>query len=715
MSDSSDDLLSAHAELRERLAAIVESSDDAILSKTLDGIIVTWNGGATRVFGWTAEEVVGKPITILIPEDRLDEEPKILERLRRGERIDHYETVRVRKDGVRIDVSLTASPIRGRDGRVVGASKVARDISERGRIETALREETRILELLNETGALIASALDLETVVQSVTDAATRVSGAKFGAFFYNVTSAEGESFLLYTLSGASRESFERFGLPRNTPVFEPTFRGEGVVRSDDITTDPRYGTMSPHRGMPKGHLPVRSYLAVPVISRSGDVIGGLFFGHPDVGVFSTRMERIVRSIAAQASIAIDNARLYETAQRAAVERERMLENEQRARAEAERLSTLKDDFLATLSHELRTPLNAILGWAQLLRDRPAIDVERGLAVIERNARAQTQLVEDLLDMSRIVSGKVRLEVQRLDLGALVRSALESLRHSADARGVRVSAVLDPDTGAVRGDPGRLEQCVWNLLSNAIKFTPKGGQVHVTLARVDSHVEISVVDTGEGIDPEFLPFVFERFRQGDSSSSRSHGGLGLGLAIVKSLVDLHGGGIRAQSEGKGRGSTFTMVLPQLALRDGADVVPSRRGPGLDSRELPTLGDIRVLVVEDERDSRELIQFALEACGARVATAGSGREALGLLSNETFDVIVSDIGMPEMDGYELIHHIRALPASEGGRTPAAALTAFVRTDDRTRALRAGFQIHVAKPVDPNELATVVASLAARRPS
>ena len=285
-------------EIRNRLAAVVESSDDAIISKRLDSTITTWNTGAERMFGYAADEVIGKSIAILIPPNYVDEEPMILARLGRGERIDHYETVRRRKDGSLLNVSLSVSPVKDATGKIIGASKIARDITQRKRAEETLREQARVLELLNTTGTSIAAQLDLQSLVQTVTDAATQLSGAKFGAFFYNVIDARGESFLLFTLSGAPREAFEKFGLPRNTPVFNPTFRGEGVVRSADITKDPRYGTMAPHHGMPKGHLPVRSYLAVPVISRSGEPIGGLFFGHPQPDVFTEKTQQLVMGVA---------------------------------------------------------------------------------------------------------------------------------------------------------------------------------------------------------------------------------------------------------------------------------------------------------------------------------------------------------------------------------------------------------------------------------
>lgn len=706
-------------ELRSRLAAVVESSDDAIISKTLDGIITTWNAGAARIFGYTAEEVIGKPVTILMPPDRINEEPGILARLRRGERIDHYETVRMRKDGTRLDISLSVSPVRDATGRIIGAAKIARDITARKRIEAALDEETRILELLNRTGAVIASQLELQALVQSVTEAARELTGADFSAFFYNVLSESGESLLLYTLSGAPREAFENFGIPQNTPIFEATFNGRAVLRSADITKDPRYGAMPPHHGMPEGHLPVRSYLAVPVVSRSGAAIGGLFFGHKDVGVFTERAERLATGIAAQAAVAIDNARLYERVRKISAERETFLEAEKRARTEAERASRLKDDFLATLSHELRTPLNAILGWAQILRTKEAIDpdIAEGLDVIERNARVQTRLIEDLLDMSRIVSGKVRLDVQQVDVQDVVKAAVASVRHSADMKNLRMQVVLDPLAGPVRGDPARLQQCFWNLLSNAVKFTPKGGKIQVTLERVNSHLEVCVIDSGQGIKPEFLPHLFERFRQADASTTRRQGGLGLGLSIVKHLVELHGGSVRAKSAGEGKGSTFCIELPLMVIHS-TEQGESRAHPRAPTHNEPQLGSpslsgITVLAVDDEADARDLIKRVLEECGARVLLAGSSAQAMQLLTTNRPHMIISDIGMPGEDGYTLIRKVRALSDEEGGNVPAAALTAFARAEDRTRALLAGFQTHVAKPVEPAELTAVVASLTARR--
>jgi PAS domain S-box-containing protein len=406
---------------------------------------------------------------------------------------------------------------------------------------------------------------------------------------------------------------------------------------------------------------------------------------------------------------------------RAEEERQALLEAERRARSEAEHANHLKDEFLATLSHELRTPLTAILGWSHLLRRHARQDDElgEGLSVIERNARVQVQLIEELLDMSRIMAGKLLLDVQRLDLATIVRAAIESVMPAAEAKSIRIQALLDAHVGPVRGDAARLQQVFWNIISNAIKFTPKGGRVQVALERVNSHVEITVTDTGIGIAPEFLPYVFERFRQGERATNRRHGGLGLGLAIVKSIVEMHGGTVRVKSPGVDRGATFSVELPVMVLHDDRSSPGEREHPrlsgldaGLGQTDESLLEGICLLVVDDERDARELLRRVLEDAHARVAVAADAREALELLRRERPHVIVSDIGMPGEDGYAFIRRVRELPASEGGDTPAVALTAFARSEDRRRALIAGFQSHVAKPVEPAELVTVIASLAGR---
>ena len=400
-------------------------------------------------------------------------------------------------------------------------------------------------------------------------------------------------------------------------------------------------------------------------------------------------------------------------------ERERLLDAERAARGAVERASQMKDEFLATLSHELRNPLNAILGWAQILNsgELPAEDVAEGIEVIERNARAQAQIIEDLLDMSRIISGKIRLDVQRIDLATVVRNAIETIKPAADAKGIRLRAVLDPLAAPVSGDPNRLQQVFWNLLSNAVKFTPREGVVQILLERVNSHLEVSVIDSGEGIDPQFLPHVFDRFRQADATTTRKHGGLGLGLAIVRQLVELHGGGVRAKSPGVGAGSTFVVSLPLTVVHPEPETIVERRHPT--TAAAPTsheacveIAGLKVVVVDDEPDARGLLRRLLEDCHAKVFVAASAAEAVDLIQKHRPDVLVSDIGMPGEDGYSLIRRLRQLPADQGGATPAVALTAYARTDDRINVVLAGFQHHLSKPVEPAELIAIVASLARR---
>ncbi len=824
------------------LSAIVASSDDAIISKNLEGVVTGWNPAAERIFGWTAAEIVGESLMKIFPEDRLREEPRIIEKLKRGERVEHFETVRVRKDGGEIHVELTISPVRDKEGRIVGASKIARDITQRRLTEAALERQQAKMRAVNEVGRQLVAERDVEKLVQAVTDAGRELCGADFGAFFYTVAGEEGGHFTLFTLSGAPREAFEKLGMPRRTAIFAPTFDGQGVVRVADVLADPRYGHTPPHHGMPEGHLPVRSYLAVPVVTRSGGVLGGLFFGHPEPNVFSDEAEELLVALAAQASVAIENARLYSALERD-LEVQRRLESalresealssavlgstadcikvidpdgtlismnapglahfgvrdveqlrgrlwpdlwpepmrhvihqaleearqgrvarfqgacemaggderwwdviisplhsadgavtrltatsrdmtdlrraEQATQAawiEAQRQSRMKDEFFATLSHELRTPLQSILGWAQILRSDGCTpeDLELGLETISRNADAQTRIIDDLLDLNRILSGKVRLDVQRLSLAEVLEEALETVRPAAQAKEIRLQPVIDPLARPVSGDPNRLRQVFWNLLSNALKFTPRGGRIQVLLERVNSHLEVTVADNGEGIDPAFLPHVFDRFRQADATTTRRHGGLGLGLAIVKNLVELHGGNVRAKSGGPGQGAAFTIVLPLAAVVAEPEDAP-REHPADGSTlaiesPLARLTGVSVLVVDDEPDARTLIARILERAGAEVRTAGSAAEALAALECTVPDVLVSDIGMPGTDGYTLIRAVRLLSRDKGGNVPALALTAYTRSEDRIKAVSAGFQTHLAKPADALELLTLVDSLA-----
>jgi PAS domain S-box-containing protein len=405
---------------------------------------------------------------------------------------------------------------------------------------------------------------------------------------------------------------------------------------------------------------------------------------------------------------------------RAERDREQLLEREQAARSEAEAANRLKDEFLATVSHELRTPLNAIVGWASMLRTGKvdAGTTVRAFEVVERNARAQDKLIDDLLDMSRIITGKLRLNVQTVDLEPIVQAACDSVHPAADAKGVRLQVIADPNAGPISGDPDRLQQVVWNLLSNAVKFTPKGGRIQVRLQRINSHVEISVSDTGQGVSAEFLPYVFDRFRQADSTLTRAHSGLGLGLAIVRNLVEQHGGTVSASSPGVGQGATFTVKLPVLIAHDtgrlGSKFGWSQTGVSVDGAFDPpqTIVGLRLLVVEDEPDARELIRFILEQCKSDVKTVASVAEALSALGQWEPDVLVSDIEMPGEDGYDLIRKVRSAEAGTGKRMPAVALTAHARVEDRMRALTAGYDAHISKPVEPAEFVTVIATVVRR---
>lgn len=418
-------------------------------------------------------------------------------------------------------------------------------------------------------------------------------------------------------------------------------------------------------------------------------------------------------------------------------ERDLLIESERIARTNAEQASRLKDEFLATLSHELRTPLTAISGWAHLLRrivsehetegaeaagataalaPERVKDLEKGLAVIERNAYAQKKLIGDLLEMSRIVTGKIRLDIQEVELPAVIERALETAQPAAQAKEIRLQKIIDPRVTPMHGDPARLQQAIWNLLSNAIKFTPRGGRVQIVLQRINSHVELIVSDTGQGIPPDFLPHIFERFRQADSSITREHSGLGIGLSIVKHMIELHGGTVTASSPGLDKGSTFTIKLPLAILHPRpaedrvhptAPLLPAQ--PALVKHESRSLSGIRVLIIEDEPDARDLIRRVLERAGATVECAGSADEGLDTITAFQPMVLISDIGMPGKDGYTFIREVRARTPDQGGRVPAIALTAFARAEDRTRALMAGYQTHIAKPISPDELIASVASL------
>ncbi len=643
-----------------RLAAVVESSDDAIITKTLDGIIVTWNQGAERIFGYTAEEVIGKPVTILMSAEHVNEEPPILARIRRGERVDHYQTVRQHKSGARIDISLTISPIKDARGQIIGASKIARDITQQKRTEAALRAVDQRFRIMADFSPTLIWMADhskgFTWFNKPWLEFTGRSMGDEIGFGWTQDVHPDDVSAFLHTYV----ESFDA----------RRPFRTECRIRHHD------------------GQWRWMVNSAVPLFEEQGEKFSGYVGSCLDISEM----------------------------RRAASDRESLLDAERAARSEAERLSHMKDEFLATLSHELRTPLNAVLGWTVLLRRQPPSSDQfmKGLETIERNARAQAKIIEDLLDMSRIVSGKVQLEVGPVDVADVVRAAVDAIRPTAEAKRLQLTADYGDGVRLIQGDANRLQQVLWNLLTNAAKFTPTGGRIDVGVVRVDSQVEIHVDDSGVGMEPEFLAHAFDRFRQADASITRGHDGLGLGLAIVKNLVELHGGSVRALSDGQGSGSTFIVSLPLAGeLPDADGVLPDRsESTGeLPSLELPSLTNVTVLVVDDQQDARELIGGLITDRRGKVLLAGSANEALAILVRENVDILVSDIGMPDVDGYALIRLVRGLPA--GMRDiPSIAVTAYARSDDRRRALQAGYQMHLTKPVEPRELITGIAGLAHR---
>ncbi|WP_133480120.1 ATP-binding protein [Cognatilysobacter segetis] len=689
-----------------QLEAVCENATVALFVMDEQQQCIYMNASAEALTGFSRAEVQGRTLHDLVHHTRPDGTPYPIEdcpidRAAPEDMQASGEETFVHKDGHFYPVAFTASPIR-RDGAVVGTVIEVRDVHR----ERQREQEDIAFRQLSE---LMLHEFELPRMVQAVTDTATRLSGAAFGAFFYNVDDNEGGSFMLYSLSGLPMERFASYPHPRATPIFGPTFRGEGTVCIDDVLADPRYGQWPPHHGMPPGHPPVRSYLAVPVKSDGGDVLGGVFLGHHAPGVFTAHSARVVESIAALAAVGMSRLRLFRAVQSEALEKERLYQ-------ESVRANRTKDQFLALISHELRTPLTSILGWSEMLGSGrlPPEMAERAVATIDRNARAQAQIVDDLLDISRIISGKLRLNVREIPAVAPVDAAVEAVRPAALARDVQLVLDVADDAGSLVADPDRLQQVVWNLVSNAVKFTERGGRVDVAVSRDEDAIEIRVRDTGRGIEPAFLPFVFERFSQVDASSTREHGGLGLGLSIVRHLVEMHGGRVHVWSEGPGRGAEFIVRLPfstvaEAEARDrrGVDGAPALPPPALAE---DALAGRDVVLVEDDPDSRSMLAAVLEAHGARVTACASAIAALAALAEATPDLVISDIGMPGMDGYAFIQRLREEEQATGREAvPAVALTAYARAEDRMQALAHGFQMHVAKPVQPSELVAVAQSL------
>lgn len=521
------------------LAAIIDSSEDAIISKTLDGNITSWNKAAEKMFGYTEQEVIGRHISILIPEERRSEEGMIIAKLKNGEKIEHYETVRRTKSGKSIQISLSVSPIKSSKG-IVGASKIVRDITKQKETEVLLQQQANRLERINHIGKTVFSTLHVPDIIQNVTDAATQISGAAFGAFFYNMVDANGETYMLYGLSGAPREAFEKFGMPRNTEVFKTTFSGEGIIRSDDITKDPRYGKNSPHEGMPKGHLPVVSYLAVPVVSQTGVVIGGLFFGHPQPGMFDEDHEKLVSAIASQAGIALENAKLYE---------------------EIKSLNSKKDEFIGFASHELKTPITTISGYIQMSENAPELIVSF-LPKISKQVKRLSAIVSDLLDVSKIEAGKLELNLSRSSLRTILNDSIETISELSLSHHIEFTPPSQDEI--IYADASKIVQVISNLLTNAIKYSPHSNRVALTAFRLGDQVQVAVQDWGMGIAPEHKEKIFNRFYRVSTTKNRVQG-MGIGLYLSREIIEAHRGKIWVESE-EGKGSVFHISFPIEAVK-----------------------------------------------------------------------------------------------------------------------------------------------------
>jgi len=675
----------------------LRSIGDAVITTDELGRVTLMNAVAEKLTGHELGATRGRELSeifrIFNEHDRHPVESPVDRVLREGTVVGlANHTVLVRADGTETAIADSGAPIRDDEGRVRGVVLVFRDA-------TAERDALARRSFMAEATTALAASLDYRRTLARVAElavprladwCAVHVVGEDGKPQQVAVTHADSEKLRFAQEIGA------RFPPPSDAP------RGVAeVIRTGRSELIPHIGEeLLARTAQSEEHLQLlrklalRSGIIVP-LTTGVHVLGAITFVFAESGrTYDEAALGFVEELGRRAATAVENARLYGA--------------EQEARASADAANRAKDEFLAAVSHELRTPLTAIVGWSKMLDARTLDDAQRrhAAATVERNAVLMSQLIEDLLDVSRIVSGKMRLEMRPVDFAPVVDAALDSIAPAAAAKSIRVERAIDPDLPTLHGDAARLQQIVWNLLSNAVKFSAAGGQVRVAARREGASVAIVVSDHGKGIAPAFLPFVFDRFRQGEGGIARSNGGLGLGLAITKHLVELHGGTIEAASEGEGKGATFSVRFP----------IPERPR-ALDERGAPApplqLDGLRVLVVDDEEDARTLVAAVLERAGAKVTTAASVAEALAAIRASVPDVLLSDIGMPAQTGYDLMKQVRALPPAEGGRVPAAALTAYARDEDRRRALAAGFAMHVPKPLDPDDIVAVASALARAR--
>jgi PAS domain S-box-containing protein len=682
----------AEREKEAHTRAILEGALEAVVAMDARGRVTFWNPQAERTFGRGHEEAMGRSfIELVLPaalrEEHLREMRLFLENGEAGALNRRVEVIALRRDGTQFPAELAMTPL-----RVGGASAFTafiRDISDRKWAERRLGVQHEVTRALAESPTRDDAAV---TVLRTICEGLDWELGV---AWAVDPGLDRLRCIAVWRLSSS-------VGPPEECDAGRTLGRAEELAGRVWASGKPEWLADLAKDSMARSTWPAqagyRAALAFPV-PLAGHVLGVMEFFSAKPRQPEDDVLQMMDAIGAQVGQFFERKRAEEEV-RAAYE-------------EARAANRAKDEFLATLSHELRTPLSAIVGWTHMLRSGQldSATASRAIETIDRNARVQTQLISDILDVSRIVSGKLHLDVRPVELASAITAALDTVRPSADAKGVTLVSSLEPAAMPVSADPDRLQQVVWNLLANAIKFTPRGGRVELRLRRADSHAEMQVQDTGPGIPRAFLPHVFERFRQADGSSTRAHGGLGLGLAIVRHLVEAHGGTVRADSAGEGQGSVFTVRLPIMGQEPVPAVVAQEGAVETLARSMDLVG-LRVLVVDDEADTREMVGAILKSQGAEVEAAGSAEEAVAALLKTRPHILVSDVEMPGQDGYDLIRKVRRLAPEEGGRTPAAALTAYARPEDRMRALMAGFQIHVPKPVQPAELVAVVASLSGR---
>jgi len=697
----------AETKLRQQtqwFSVTLGSIGDAVITADNDCRVTFLNSVAEGLSGWRTSEAMGcsiNDVLHLIEEKTRERATNPIESALADVEVKVLpnHTILVRPDGAEIPIEERAAPIKNPEGEIIGAVMVFHDVTERRQKEKALQEEYAITERLHEIAASISTELDLGKVVRTIIDAGTRVTRAQFGAFYFNELDEQGISCLRYVVSGVPRGAFEDVQISRATELCGTAFRDGSVIRLDDLRQDPCVGKKGACFGIPKGSLPA-SYLAVPVLSRSGEVVGGLFFGHEKPGVFTARDEKVVLGVAAQAAAAMDAARSYQA--------------EQQARAAAEQANKAKDLFLAALSHELRTPLTPVLAILSSLRENAALPpaIAEDLETVRRNIELEARLIDDLLDLTRITRGKLELRCERVRLHRMIEDATSACLPELQAKHLNLVRDVANETATILADSARITQILWNLLKNAIKFTPEGGTITIRSRTkpADGIATVEIEDTGIGIGPGQLDRVFDAFEQGNRQITRQFGGIGLGLAISQAIAESHQGTLSVLSEGEGRGSTFRLALPfdgcdedEITTTGTPNPVRSSTVPASDERLQRRL---RILLVEDHADTAAVLGRLLHRMGYDVLAAGDFATALALvkkeISNAPIDVVISDLGLPDGSGLDLM---RQLSTDYGLR--GIALSGFGMDSDLKESITAGFWRHLVKPIDIGTLrATLV---------